>query len=109
MTPHQSTSLLGALSRLLWLMLCPMVLLLLTLAIINAGPSWLTAADLAFLVVLGTMILARWLEFRAGAPQTATGEPATVSHLQRYAIFAAIVGLVVWIVANLLANYWMAG
>jgi hypothetical protein len=76
-------------------------------AIINAGTGWLTGLDLAFLAVLGGMLLARWLEFRGGDPQTATGEPATLAHLRRYTLVALLLGLAVWVVANLVGNHWL--
>ena len=72
-------------------------------------PSWLTGADIAYLVFLGVVLLARWAEFRTGQPQTATGEPATRADLRRFLIVTAAGGLLAWVGVNLVANYWLAG
>jgi hypothetical protein len=53
------------------------------------------------------MLLGRWLGFRGGRPQKATGEPATAEDLRRYWLFTAGVGLLVFVFANLIGNYWL--
>jgi hypothetical protein len=105
MTPDQSTPIIPLLGRVFWIMVGPLVLTLLTFTIIRIGSGWLTAADIAFFVVLGGMVLGRWLEFRGGSPQTSTGEPATAAHLRRYAVGTILVGLLIWVVANLIGNH----
>lgn len=110
MTPTQpTTSLLAVLLRVSWMMLGPLALVLLGFAIVTLGNGWLTAADFAFLAVLGGVILARWLEFRSGHAQTATGEPATLADLRRFVVAASLVGLGVWVLANALGNHWLTG
>jgi hypothetical protein len=79
-----------------------------TYGIVNRGDGWLTPFDVGFFVVLGLMVLGRWLEFQSGAAQTATGEPATWSDFTHYAAGLLAVGLAVWVAANLLANVWLA-
>lgn len=103
-----TTSFFQAVVRVFWMMIGPLALLLLTFNIVKIGNGWLTAADFAFLAVLGGVILARWLEFRGGNPQTATGEPAAPAHLRRFVMAAIPVGLGVWIIANLIGNHWLA-
>jgi hypothetical protein len=108
MTSAQPTSSLFVLaSRVFWMMVGPMMLAILALSIVRIGTSWFTPADFAFLVVLGLVLLARWVEFRGGNPQTAAGEPATPDHLRRYVVITLALGLGVWIVANLVGNYWL--
>jgi hypothetical protein len=104
-----SRPVLGLAGRLMWMMIGPLALVLVAYSIVTTGSGWLTGMDLAFLAILGLMLLGRWLEFQAGAPQTADGEPATPGHLQRYLVLATGTGLGVWVVANLLGNYWLAG
>ena len=106
MTP--TTSPLVILARVYWMMLGPLLLALLAFTIIDRGNGWFTPADLAFLVVLGGLLLARWLEFRGGNPQTSTGEPATPAHLRRYVCGAVLLGFAAWGVANLLGNHWLS-
>lgn len=99
---------LSAMCRVVWMMIGPLALVLLIAAIVNIGNGWFTAADIGFLIVLGIVVLARWLEFRGGSPQTATGEPATPDHLRRFAIGAVVLGLGLWVIANVIANHWLA-
>jgi hypothetical protein len=104
-TTEPTTSMLAVASRAFWMMLGPRSLFLLAYTIVSQGSGWLTALDLAFLVVLAGVLAARFLEFRGGNPQTATGEPATPAHLRRYVIVAAPIGLGIWVVANVLGNH----
>jgi hypothetical protein len=93
-------------ARLTWMLLGPLALCLLCLSIVTIGRGWLTGADVAFFAVLLAMLLGRWLEFRSGQAETATGEPMTKSELLRYLILAPALALGVWVVANLLGNHW---
>lgn len=106
-TNPPTTPVVPALARLFWMMIGPLVLILLTFVILQMGQGWLTAADIAFLAILAGVILARWLEFQGGQPQTATGEPATPAHLRRFIVAALPIGLGIWVIANLLGNHWL--
>lgn len=91
-------------TRLFWMMIGPAILVLLTSSVAAQGGGWAAPQDLAFLVVLAAVILARWFEFRSGNPQTSTGDPATPADLRRYVIGATVIGLSVWVVANVIGN-----
>jgi len=93
------------LARAFWMLLGPLALFLIGYHIVASGTGWLTGTDLAFFVVLGGMLLARWVEFRTGAAQTAAGAPATGADLRRYVLSATLGGLAVWIVANAVGNH----
>ena len=108
MPSTQSTSMLAFAARWYWMMLGPLILGLLAFSIITNGNGWLTRADIAFLVLLGVLLMSRWLEFHEGNPETATGEPATTNHLRRYLLYATLLGLSGWVLANLMGNYWLA-
>lgn len=95
------TSPTALLARLTWMLLGPVGLFAAAVAVASDWGGWLTATDLAFLTVLGLMLLGRWVEYRTGQAQTAYGEPATAADLRRYAVAAAAVGLGVWVAANL--------
>jgi hypothetical protein len=103
----QSPSLAVIAFRMFWMMIGPIALGGLGFAIIRAGTGWLTALDVAFFLVLGAMVLARWLEFKRGDARTATGEPASEGHLRRYVVTALGLGLTVWVLANLAGNHWL--
>lgn len=108
MTPPQPTGPLFVLfSRVFWMMLGPMMLGLLTLTIISIGTSWFTPADFGFLALLGGLLLARWIEFLGGDPRNAMGEPASPGDFRQYVLGTIVLGLVVWVFANLLGNHWL--
>jgi hypothetical protein len=66
--------------------------------------GWLSLPDVFYFVALAGMLIGRSTEFRSGAPLTATGEPATYEDLRRYALGLGLIGLGVWVVANLIGN-----
>ena len=70
----------------------------------SASEGWLTPLNLVYFVILGGMLVGRWAEFRYGMPMTATGEPASIDHLRRYAIGVGMLGLAICVAANLLGN-----
>jgi hypothetical protein len=108
MAPNESTSFLGIVARLFWMMIGPAVLAVLAYNIVNIGSGWLTPVDYGYLAILAAVGLARWFEFHCGNPQTAQGEPATPEHLRRYLLGLFGVGLLIWIVANVVGNYLLS-
>ena len=100
MDTHRTTAAPALLARLLWMMAGPIILALLAVAIAEQHGGWLALTSLAYLLILGVMMFARWFEFRVGYPMTATGEPATEEHLRRYVLITSIVGLAAWVLAN---------
>jgi hypothetical protein len=89
----------------MWMMLGPLALCILTFLIMSAGTGWATGLDAAFFLTLGAILLGRYLEFRGGNPQTATGEPAAPEDLPRFLLVCSVAGLVAWVVANLVGNH----
>jgi hypothetical protein len=104
MATHQITSLRILCARLAWILVGPIALVFLTFAIVKMGGGWLVAADIAFFCVLAAMLLGRWIEYRSGQGETASGEPMMQSDLRRYLLATSAVGLAVWVAANLVAN-----
>lgn len=98
-----SAFVLGA--RLTWMGLGPIALVFATFAIVAGGTGWLTALDGFYGIVVGLMLLGRWVEFRSGAATTVTGAPATDSHFRRYLAGLPLVAVGVWIAANTLGNH----
>jgi hypothetical protein len=90
--------------RLSWMIVGPFALALAAVGISERRDGWFGALDLIYFVVLGGMLLGRWLEFQYSRPLTATGEPAGVHHLRRYALVLGALGLGAWLAANLIGN-----
>ena len=89
-------------------MVGPMILVLLVMGVAEKDQGWFAPKDIAFLIVLVTVIFARWFEFRAGNPLTSTGDPATPAVLRRYILGVFVLGVGIWTFANLLGNHWPA-
>ena len=104
LAPDSVTSLRAFFGRLVWMLLGPLTLAVCALVITQRQEGWVTPQNLFYFVILGGMLLGRWAEFRYGQPMTATGEPASIDHLRRYAIGVSILGLAIWVAANVLGN-----
>jgi hypothetical protein len=104
----QTTSPVAVLGRLTWMLFGPILLMITTGYIVTKGTGWLTPPDVLFFLILLAMLLGRWLEFRLGTPLTSTGEPATEAHLIRYLSVTPVLGVAIWLVANLISNHWLA-
>ena len=104
-TPGQinSLSVLGA--RLTWTFFGPTALLFTTYGIIANRTGWLTGLDAFFGIVVGLMLLGRWVDHRSGSSTTLTGEPATDVQFRRYMTTLTPLGAGLWIVANALGNH----
>ena len=99
----------AAFARLFWMMVGPASLAVFTIFIMRRDVSWLSFPNIAFLVVLASMIFARWWEFRGHNPTTGWGEPATPADLRKYVLSTTVIGLCIWLGANLLRTYGIAG
>ena len=97
------------LARLFWMGVGPMILAVLTVIIATRSTGWFTLSNFGFLAVLAGMIFARWWEFQGDNPRTGTGDPATPADLHRYLLVTTVIGLGVWLGANLLRSYWIKG
>jgi hypothetical protein len=101
--PISSLAVLGA--RLTWILLGPLALLGITWGIVSKGTGWLTGLDAAFGIVVGLMLLGRWVEHRSGSATALTGEPATPEQFKRYMTFLPPLAVAVWIIANVVGNH----
>lgn len=88
-----------------WAILGPMVLLLTISGIVSRGGGWFTGLDVLFAMVVGLMILGRWVEQRSGCATTLRGEPATVEQGKRYAAVLLLAAAATWIAAKVVGNH----
>ena len=108
MADSPTTPLTAVLGRLFWMMAGPLALMLTLYFIVTSGTGWRTPADLLYFIILGGMILGKWMEFRGGRPETSSGDPATPADLRRYILMVVIFGPVVWVLANFIGNHLLA-
>jgi hypothetical protein len=95
--PETLKTLSGCLIRMLW-MVYGMVLFLLSLIVIAIqGKGWFGIADIAFCVLLAICIGARMLD-----------HPAIKPSRRKYAIRMVVVGAVLWGIAHLIGNLFLA-
>jgi hypothetical protein len=104
MSTQTVTSPSALLGRLAWLLIGPMLLLAVAAQIASRGGGWLTPLDLAFVAILAAMLLGRWAEHRSGQGTTLAGDPATPADLRRYLATAALAGLGLWALVNVIGN-----
>jgi hypothetical protein len=107
--PGEITNFSVLLSRVMWTLLGPGFLAILTYRIVSDGTGWLTVLDACYGVVLLLMIGGRWRELSSGAGTTITGEAVTVAHLRRYILIVAPAAVAVWIAANAVGNHVLNG
>ena len=101
--PISSVWVLGA--RITWVALGPAALLFTTYGIIANGTGWLTGLDAFFGVVVGLMLLGRWVDHRSGSSTTLMGEPATDQQFRKYLAMLPPLAASLWIAANALGNH----
>jgi len=107
MADNPTTPFSAVAGRAFWMMIGPLGLMLCLYFIATSGTGWHTVADLLYFVILGGMILGRWLEFRGGHPETSAGDPATPADLRRYILLALTIGPALWLAANVIGNHWL--
>lgn len=102
------TSPLVLLARVSWIMFGPVALVVTTAGIVMRGGGWLTTLDLLFALIVGWMVLGRWIEYRGGAAMTAGGNLATAHQINRYLVGLPVAAAALWVVANALGNHVLA-
>lgn len=75
----------------------PAALFLLAYSIARQESDWLAPTSIAFLIVLFGVIVARRFD-----PNNSFGEPATPADIRAFTLGAIFVGLVGWIIVNLI-------
>ena len=101
--PVQQDSHAGCLVHLFWMGAGNAILILCLFYIIHNHVRGLVLVDLGYWLTVVAMIAARWVDIRSYHGDTATGEPATLTHWRKYAVRLAVGTLVFWIIIHLLA------
>ena len=90
----------GCLPRIFWMAVGNIALVMAALAIYTSA-GW-SIADLAFWLIVGLLIGARYIDIVRYKGTTVHGEPATTAHFKRYVLILLVVGAAVWAVARAL-------
>ena len=99
-TPAQDQSPAGCLARLVWMLMGNLALVVLVFVIYQSA-GW-TIADLAYWLIIGVMIGARYIDIARFAGTTMNDEPATMAHFRRYLLLVLLVGAAVFAAARAL-------
>src|SRR5687768_6843773 len=89
----------------IWLFIGPVGMLLTLMSIVQRGTGWTTGHDALFFAFLASSIGARWIDYVNGDPVTSGGEGGSPGAARRYTIWVVSLGVVSWIVANLIGNH----
>ena len=96
----------GCLTRLCWMALGNLALLITAMLIAGNRKTSFSGADIAFWLIVGVLLVARYADIKWLDGHTADNrQAATLRHWRRYAIFLIVISLVVWLLAHLGA-YW---
>lgn len=88
-----------------WLFIGPGGMLLTLMSIVQRGTGWTTGHDALFFAFLLAAVGARWIDHLNGDPVTSGGEGATPGAARRYTILVVSLGVVSWVVANVIGNH----
>ena len=102
MESKQSTTFLQAIARIFWMFIGPATLALLAIILIDKSVGWLAPQSIAFLVVLGMAVIARWID----PLDLDTDKPAAPGQVPRHMVLTLLLGIAVWTAANALGAYW---
>ncbi len=103
-SPPPSTSIGVVFSRIFWMLIGPLMLVLVLYRSADRGGGWVTSTDIFYFIVLAALPVTRWVEFLGGDPRTSTGEPASIDHFRRYASVTILLGVAVWVAAKLISS-----
>jgi len=93
---NESTPSLGVLSRLYWMAIGPIAIILIVLAIIMKSFKNNIPTSLIYWSLVLSIILIRYLDIRYLKGETADGEPATLNHWKKFSIMGLIIYCAIW-------------
>lgn len=99
------TSGIGLLVRLYWMGIGNVLLLLFLVFIVEKRLQFPSLLDAAYLIVLVSLVLVRYVDIRFLNGQTGDAQPATMIHWRRYAMIIGSAGGAAWFLARVLAHF----
>lgn len=98
----------GVLARIWWMVGGNFILALSLVFIFRHQGGFFHPADWVFWITVATLVAVRYLDVRYCDGQTATGQPASMTHWVRYAVLLLACALVLWAIAHG-ANHFLVG
>jgi hypothetical protein len=90
----------GCLTRLLWMLVGNLFLVVTTFVIYSTKGTFFSVADIVFWVIVALLLLVRYVDIRRFRGSTVTGAPATMKDFARYAWLLPLAALVIWAIAH---------
>ena len=95
-----SSSGLGILLRLFWMIVGNVVLGFSGLHILWGRESFFSIADITYVAAIPLLIAARYVDIAKFHGTTGTGEPATMAHWRRYALGMLAISVAAWVLLH---------
>ena len=96
----------GCLVRIYWMLFGHGIVWFVMASIFTKRPKIPSAYDLVYWLLVGFIVLARYIDIRYQNGQLAYGEgAATLKHWRRYAVLLVIAYLLAWVAAHLLGHW----
>ncbi len=90
----------GCFLRVFWMMIGNAILLFCAIAIAQNQSGFFSVTDAFYLATTGCILAARYVDIRHFGGLTAEGDPASMAHWRRYAVFLGIAATVLWFVVH---------
>jgi hypothetical protein len=95
---------LAILTRPFWMFFGNFALMICAIHILMGESKSTKTTDIIFWCAVAAMLAVRFLDIKFLDGQTATGEPATLSHWRKYAIALAVISAAIWSAAHMAAH-----
>ena len=95
-----SSSVLGILLRLFWMIIGNVVLGFSGLYILWGRESFFSVFDISYGAVVPLLIVSRYVDIAKFHGATGTGEPATMAHWRRYALGVLVISVAAWVILH---------
>ena len=94
----------GILARIYWMFVGNVLLLFILALIFERHPPFPAVLDAAYLSVVTSLVLVRYLDIRFLHGETGDGKPATLAHWGRYVMLITAAGTAAWFLARGMAH-----
>jgi hypothetical protein len=88
-----------------WMILGPAILFAVLYVNTTEDKSWISGTDLMYFIILGFVVLARWVDQRSGQCTLTDGQVSTWDDFRRFVRVFVPSALVIWVVTNVIGNY----
>ncbi|MFA5251696.1 MAG: hypothetical protein WC454_03820 [Phycisphaerae bacterium] len=89
-------SMLGLLARLYWMLFGNMTLFILTIVLLMNHGKMFNAADVAFGIIVASLVLTRYMDIKLLGGFTVTDKPASMADWRKYTTFLLIGSAALW-------------